>query len=139
MRVPRARPSSIAVAVALLVDLGGACSSDDAAESGAGSGVELSAEAEQGRQVAESKGCTSCHRVDGDEGIGPAWGGLAGSEVELSDGTTVVADEQYLRTSILDPNAQIVDGFTGIMPERDLDDAEVDALVAYLQELGDQP
>jgi cytochrome c oxidase subunit 2 len=98
--------------------------------------VELSPEAEQGRELAESNGCTSCHSTGDREGVGPSWQGLAGSEVELDDGSVVVADEEYLRRSIVEPNAQIVAGYRGIMPERPLDPAEVDAIVAYLQELG---
>lgn len=117
-----------------------ACSSDgEDGSDGSGGEVELTAEAARGRDLAESNGCTSCHRIDGDDGVGPPWGGLAGSEVELREGGAVVADEQYLRTSIVDPNAQVVDGFNAIMPERELDPDEVDALVAYLTELGEQP
>lgn len=98
--------------------------------------LQLTAAAREGQEIAESQGCTSCHQVSGDEGIGPSWQGLAGSEVELADGTTVVADDEYLRRSIVEPNAQIVKGYSGIMPERTLDDDQVTALVAYLNELG---
>ncbi|MEI2696888.1 MAG: cytochrome c [Microthrixaceae bacterium] len=98
--------------------------------------VELSAVAKEGQEIARDMGCTSCHR-SGDESIAPPWEGLADSRVELSDGTVVVADEEYLRTAIVDPNAQLVKGFSGIMPERKLDEAQVAALVAYLQELGE--
>ena len=113
------------------------CSGDDGAEDAPRTTtVELSAAAQQGQEVAEAQGCTACHQVSGDEGIGPPWAGLAGSQVELSDGTTVVADEEYLTRSIVDPNAQVVKGYNGIMPERSLDDADVAAIVAYLQELG---
>jgi cytochrome c oxidase subunit 2 len=124
------------VAAAVLVPIA-ACSSEG--EKGSNDDVELSAEAARGRDLAESNGCTSCHRIEGDDGVGPAWAGLAGSEVQLRDGGTVVADEQYLRTSIVDPNAQVVEGFNAIMPERELDPEEVDALVAYLTALGEQP
>ncbi len=95
----------------------------------------LSPRAQEGLTVAQDMGCTSCHRSD-DDSIAPPWEGLAGSEVELDDGTTVIADEEYLRTAIVDPNAQLVKGFNGIMPERKLDDAQVAALIAYLQEVG---
>lgn len=97
----------------------------------------MSPAGEEGREIAQRNGCMSCHSVDGRDGIGPTWIGLAGSEVTLDDGTVVTADEEYLRTSIVDPNAQIVEGYRGIMPERRLDPAEVDAMVTYLQELGD--
>ena len=123
-----------AVVFALTVALGACGGGDEDATTT--TGPQLSAAAQEGERVAEAQGCTSCHRVSGEGGIGPSWQGLAGSEVELADGSTVVADEEYLTTAIQDPNAQIVKGYNGIMPERELDDAEVAALVAYLQELG---
>jgi len=98
--------------------------------------VELSAAGIEGRGVAEDQGCTSCHQVDGDDGIGPDWSGLAGSQVELADGSTVTADDEYLTRAIVQPNAQIVKGYTGIMPERDLADDQVAAIVAYLRDIG---
>ena len=110
------------------------CSGDDG--EAATPAVELSPAAEQGRELAESNGCTSCHSTGDREGVGPSWDGLAGAEVELDDGSVVVADEEYLRRSIVEPNAQIVAGYRGIMPERSLDPAEVDEIVAYLQEIG---
>lgn len=109
---------------------------DDDGGSGESGEVSLSPAGEEGREIAQRNGCTSCHSVDGGDGIGPTWSGLAGSEVTLDDGTAVTADEEYLRTAIVEPNAQIVEGFRGIMPERRLDPAEVDAMVTYLQELG---
>jgi cytochrome c oxidase subunit 2 len=110
------------------------CSSDG--DEAATPAVELSPAAEQGRALAESNGCTSCHSTGDRDGVGPSWDGLAGAEVELDDGSVVVADEEYLRRSIVEPNAQIVAGYRGIMPERSLDPAEVDAIVAYLRTLG---
>ncbi|MFQ5398159.1 MAG: cytochrome c oxidase subunit II [Anaerolineae bacterium] len=62
--------------------------------------------------------CSACHTVDGSVGAGPTWLGLYGREEQLADGTTVVIDEEYIRQSILDPNAQIVSGFNpNIMPQ----------------------
>jgi len=55
--------------------------------------------------------CASCHSIDGSTLVGPSWLGLYGSEVTLSDGSTVTADEEYIRNSILDPASQIVAGF----------------------------
>lgn len=112
------------------------CASDEG--SSEDTAVQLSAAAQEGKAVAQEQGCNSCHRASGDGGVGPSWEGLAGSEVELDDGTTVVADEEYLTRSILEPNAQIVKGYNGIMPERALDDDQVAAIVAYLQEIGVQ-
>lgn len=97
---------------------------------------ELSALAVQGQELADSNGCATCHSVDGSDGTGPTWAGLAGSEVTLDDGTTVTADEAYLTQSIQDPSSQKVEGFNVAMPQFDLSQDQVDALVAYISELG---
>lgn len=129
---------SLLVLSVLAVVLGSsACGGeDDAGEGATTPTVELPAAAREGQQVAESQGCTSCHQVSGDDGIGPPWQGLAGAEVQLADGSVVVADDEYLTRSIVEPNAQIVEGYNGIMPERALDDDQVAAIVAYLREIG---
>lgn len=133
LRTPLPRALLLVAVLSAAASLSACSSGEDAATT---TTVELSTAAAQGQQVAEDEGCTSCHQVDGDEGIGPSWTGLAGSEVELDDGTVVVADDEYLTRSIVEPNAQIVEGYNGIMPERSLSDEQVTALVAYLRELG---
>ena len=100
------------------------------------SGPTLSAPAEAGRDIANISGCPACHGLDGEGKTGPAWVGLAGAERPLDDGTTVIADAEYLRRSIIEPDAQQVAGYTIKMPVNGLDEAEVDAIVAYIQELG---
>ena len=110
-----------------------ACGSDDESASGSdGGGGEPAAD---GREIAEDRGCMSCHR-EGGGGIGPDWEGLAGSTVTLADGSTVVADEAYLGLAITDPDAQVVDGYDVRMPSNDLADDDVAAIVAYIQSLG---
>ncbi|MFC6669879.1 c-type cytochrome [Marinobacterium aestuariivivens] len=93
--------------------------------------------AEEGRMLAESLGCRGCHSIDGSAGTGPGWQGLYGSRENLSDGTAVRVDEAYLRESILEPNARIVQGYSPMMPAYDLNEAQLAALVAYIGELGD--
>ncbi len=117
----------LAVAIGLGL-VGSACGSD---------GPPLSAAGEQGKEVAAAKGCQSCHGNRGQGGVGPAWQGLAGSERELDDGTIVAADEIYLRESILEPEATKVAGYTVSMPSTDLEPSEVDALIAYINDLKD--
>ena len=96
----------------------------------------LTAAGRRGKQVANDNGCAACHTTSGSKSTGPTWKGLAGSTVELADGTTVTADDEYLRRSITDPKAQIVDGYpSGRMPSYDLSDADLDNLIAYLHEL----
>jgi cytochrome c oxidase subunit 2 len=93
-------------------------------------------QAAQGQALAQSKGCIACHTVDGSPRVGPSWKGLFGKTQSLADGTTVLADENYLRRSIVEPQAQVVKGFSPIMPPPGLSDEEVAALVAYIQSLG---
>jgi cytochrome c oxidase subunit II len=73
--------------------------------------------AERGEIWYAEFGCIGCHTVDGRNLVGPTWQGLFGHEVVLSDGSVVVADEAYLRQSILEPGAKVVQGFApNIMP-----------------------
>ncbi|MFV0258070.1 MAG: c-type cytochrome [Acidimicrobiales bacterium] len=123
----RRRPA-VPTAVAVVTALG-------LATCGADAGTPLSAEAEAGREVADASGCSACHSADGSARPGPTWSGLAGSSVELADGSTVVADAGYLRQSITDPGSQQVAGFTIVMPPSNLDPSQVDAVVAYIEEL----
>jgi cytochrome c oxidase subunit 2 len=66
---------------------------------------------------AEGFGCVSCHSLDGATGVGPTWQGIYGREETLDDGTTVIVDDAYIRESIYDPNAKLVQGFAAAMPQ----------------------
>jgi cytochrome c oxidase subunit II len=95
--------------------------------------------AAMGERVAAQSGCLRCHTVDGTPHIGPTWAGLYDSPVPLADGTTVVADEAYLTSSMMDPAAQLHRGFAAVMPSYQglLDAAQVGALVEYIRSLRD--
>ena len=80
-------------------------------------------------------GCTACHGADGEGGIGPAWAGSLGTEIELDDGTTVTVDEAYLERAITDPAAEIHAGFSVTMPENQLTDEEVAQVIDYIVSL----
>lgn len=72
--------------------------------------------AARGAQLFQQYGCTACHTVTGEPGVGPTLRGVYGHRVRLSDGTQVLADEEYIRQSILNPDAQIVSGYSsGVM------------------------
>jgi cytochrome c oxidase subunit 2 len=90
--------------------------------------------AEQGRTLAESGACMACHTTDGSTGLGPTWQGLFGKTETLADGTTIVVDEDYLKESILNPNAKVVQGFAPVMPPGNYTDAELDALITYIKD-----
>ncbi len=82
-------------------------------------------------------GCLACHSTDGSVKIGPTWKDLYGSKVTLSDGSTVTADDNYIRESILVPGAKIVKGFPNVMPtfKGIIKDDEITAVIAYLKTL----
>ncbi len=63
--------------------------------------------------------------------------GLAGADRPLADGTTVTADENYLRQALVDPNGQVVADYPAAMPTfaGRLDDDQINALIAYIQSL----
>ena len=92
-----------------------------------------------GQSLSNTYGCTACHSADGGKGVGPTWQGIYGKEESLNDGTTVMVDEAYLRESILDPNAKIVEDFLpGIMPAdfgEKLTGSEIDLLIDYIKVL----
>jgi cytochrome c oxidase subunit 2 len=93
-----------------------------------------------GEKVFAELGCATCHRSDG-QGRGPNLQGVFGKPVELADGGTVTADENYLRECILNPGAKRVKGFQPIMPTFQglVSEEQVNALVAYVKSLSKSP
>jgi len=85
-------------------------------------------------------GCATCHRTD-TQGRGPNLVGVFGKPVSLTNGTTVVADESYVRESILIPTAKIVSGFQPIMPPFQglVTEEQLNSLVAYVKSLSQPP
>jgi cytochrome c oxidase subunit 2 len=93
--------------------------------------------AEAGLKLYETKGCKQCHSLDGSAGVGPSFKNLFGSERHLADGGQVVADENYVRHSILEPMSQVSLGFDPVMPTYagKLKDQEITMLIAYLKSI----
>jgi cytochrome c oxidase subunit II len=89
-----------------------------------------------GQQVFAQLGCATCHRSDAPS-RGPSLAGVFGSPVQLEDGRTVTADENYIRESILDPGAKIVNGYKPVMPTFQglVSEEQLNALVAYVKSL----
>ena len=59
--------------------------------------------------------CTICHSLDGSEKLGPSLNGIYGKKRELIDGSFVIADDEYLFNSIVNPNKDIIKGYSGSM------------------------
>jgi cytochrome c oxidase subunit II len=90
----------------------------------------------EGRKTFLKYRCISCHSADA-EARAPVLEELFGKRVILRDGRTVIADEHYLRESMLDPGAKIVVGYENIMPtfKGQLDEQEIIELIAFIQSL----
>lgn len=94
-----------------------------------------------GERIYASRGCNACHSVDGAAGTGPTWKGIWGRTENLVDGTITIDGAEgmnYIRESILEPNARIVAGYVGVnMPSYagQLNDEQIDALIAYMKTL----
>lgn len=94
-----------------------------------------------GEQLFASNGCPACHNVDASLGnsVGPNLANVAGTSQPLEGGEEHVADAEYLRESIMQPQAKIVRSFTSAaMPAFNLPQSQLDALVAYLAHLSSE-
>ena len=80
-------------------------------------------------------GCAGCHGRDAGGGVGPALLGIRDTERPLADGRTVIADQDYLVRAIMDPHAELVDGYSLRMPVNQLSREQVDDIITYLDEL----
>jgi len=91
--------------------------------------------AELGKQLYTTWGCATCHSINGTRQQGPTFKGLFGRTESLADGSSVKADEAYIKESILLSNAKVVAGFQPVMPvfQGVLKERQVDALVAFIK------
>jgi cytochrome c oxidase subunit 2 len=92
--------------------------------------------ASAGAKLFQQHACNTCHRPDS-LARGPNLEGLFGRQVKLSDGRTLVADEAYIRESIVNPAAKIVEGYQAIMPTFQglIDEEGILQLTAYIKSL----
>jgi len=88
-----------------------------------------------GRYYYKARGCNACHSLDGTKVVGPSWKGIWGKTEKTSAGDVVV-DEAYIRESILDPKAKVLDGFQPVMPipSPAIDDVGIQSLVLFIKE-----
>ena len=92
--------------------------------------------AEEGEKLFTSLGCASCDLPDG-TGRAPKMMGVFGSTVKLQDGSTVTADENYIRESIMTPMAKIVAGYAPLMPtfQGQVSEEQLAQIIAYIKSL----
>ena len=93
---------------------------------------------EAGARQFQQLGCETCHK-ESDQGRGPKLSGIYGHLVKLTTGQEVVADEDYLRNSILDPGSQVVGGYKPIMPtfQGQLSEETLLQIISYIRSLSD--
>lgn len=93
--------------------------------------------AEGGAAAFERYGCAGCHGDEGVGGIGPALAGLYGSEVKLTGGAILKADDAFLRDCIMTPQKARVAGYPEIMPSfaGQIDEEHLLKLIAYIKSL----
>jgi cytochrome c oxidase subunit 2 len=105
-----------------------------------GGGTPGASLAENGQRLFENLACANCHKADG-SGRCPDLAGLFNKDVKLADGSTVKADEGYIRESILRPAAKIVAGYQPSMPTFQglVTEEGVLELVEYIKSLGPNP
>jgi cytochrome c oxidase subunit 2 len=91
-----------------------------------------------GAKLFQDFACSSCHRDDA-MAQAPQLKGLFGKTVELQGGATAVADESYIRESIVLPQAKVVNGFQPIMPTFQglVSEEQLLQLIAYVRSLGE--
>jgi cytochrome c oxidase subunit 2 len=90
-----------------------------------------------GAALFEQHRCGSCHGAPTAQMRGPTLEGIYGRMIPLADGSTAVAEDNYLRESIVRPGARLVAGYQNLMPtfEGQLSEEELNDLVAYIKSL----
>jgi cytochrome c oxidase subunit 2 len=93
--------------------------------------------AAQGEKLFQSLGCATCHRTD-TQGRGPVLTGVFGKPQRVQGGGDVIVDESYIRESITNPTAKVVEGFQPIMPsyQGQVSEEQLLQLIAYIRSLG---
>jgi cytochrome c oxidase subunit 2 len=91
--------------------------------------------AQVGQILYNAFGCAACHTIDGTTGTGPTWKDLYDSSVPIEGASTVLADEGYLRESVLNPPAKVVRGYQNIMPSYAgrLSDPALNAIIGFIK------
>ena len=89
-----------------------------------------------GARLYKKNACYTCHTTDGSKGNGPTWKDIYGRHETMTSGETLTIDDNYIKESILKPQAKIVNGFTNVqMPPFTLNDEQISGIIAYMKTL----
>jgi cytochrome c oxidase subunit II len=93
--------------------------------------------AERGEALVSQNGCNACHSVDGSSGVGPSFAGLWENERTFQNADPVTADENYIRESILQSNAKVLEGYDPVMPSYQgvINDQQISDIIEYIKTL----
>jgi len=98
----------------------------------------------EGKLLVEQKGCIACHSADGTKIVGPSYKGIFGHKVTVETNgkdREITVDEAYIKKSILDPEADVVKGFTKgsmVSYKGQLNDEQIDKIVEYIKTLSEE-
>jgi len=87
-----------------------------------------------GKAIFDSN-CIACHSLDGSRKVGPSFKGLFNAERKFLDGSTAIADENYIIESMKEPNKKVVEGFPPAMPAQTYSDAQLRSVLEYIKEI----
>lgn len=95
---------------------------------------------EKGEQLVKVKGCVACHTTDGSRLVGPSFKDLYGRKGTILDSKSgekkeYVADEEYIHTSIVKPNDEVVDGYPNAMTVVAVTEEEITQIIDYLKSI----
>jgi cytochrome c oxidase subunit 2 len=96
--------------------------------------------ADKGKALVSAKGCVACHTSDGTKLVGPSYKGIYGTEMKVTVGDkteTVKVDDNYIRESVENPQAKLVEGFPPSMPSYKglVNEEELAAIIEYIKSL----
>ncbi|MBX7137992.1 MAG: cytochrome c oxidase subunit II [Oligoflexia bacterium] len=91
--------------------------------------------ADRGKKLYNEKVCVTCHSLDGSRIVGPSFKGVYGRKQKITTGQEIVADDAYIKESILNSAAKVVEGYPPAMPayQGQLSDAEVSDIIEFLK------
>jgi len=90
-----------------------------------------------GEKLYTANACATCHSLDGSSKTGPTWKGLYGKKREFQDGSSAIADDDYIRNSINKPNLKVVKGYAPVMPSYEglLNERQINGIIEYIKTL----